>query len=106
MTATGRAPRSRKRHWSRAQRRVLLALLSGAGNLSGYPLCRAAQVWSATTYPTLDWLEATGWVTATWQENPPPQQRGNPRRFYRLTPEGRAAAMKILGLTEGQTDDG
>jgi DNA-binding PadR family transcriptional regulator len=82
---------------SRRERRVLLALLSGASNLSGYPLSRVAQARSGTVYAVLDRLEACGWVAGEFRES-----RGEPkaRRFYTLTPEGRKAAMLFLKLED------
>jgi PadR family transcriptional regulator, regulatory protein PadR len=79
----------------RRQRRVLLVLLSGAPNLSGYPIGRAAQAGSFTVYPVLDRLEDCGWVTGEWGPGKPGSGR---RRFYKLTPEGRKAVLLLLGL--------
>jgi PadR family transcriptional regulator PadR len=38
-----------------------------------------------TIYPLLRRLMAAGWVNAEWQES----ASGHPRRYYRLTPQGR-----------------
>lgn len=78
---------------TRATRRVLLALLTGASNLSGYPLARAAQVGYGKVYVILARLEREGWVTGV--------QASTGRRFYRLTPRGRFGALRMLGLEEG-----
>jgi DNA-binding PadR family transcriptional regulator len=78
---------------SRARRRVLLALLSGADNLHGYRLCSAAGVWSGTLYPYLEHLTAAGWVTG---ESRIVEHRK--LRCYRLTAEGRLHAAAELGL--------
>ena len=93
-----------ERPWkpNRRERRVLLALLTGASNLSGYPLARAAQVSYGYVYVALARLERFGWVTGEWGVGPSPR-----RRFYQLTPMGRERAMLRLGLedrTEGSTD--
>lgn len=40
-----------------------------------------------TLYPLLSRLRRSGWVATTWQESP----TGPPRRYYTLTPDGRAA---------------
>jgi PadR family transcriptional regulator PadR len=40
-----------------------------------------------TLYPLLSRLRRSGWVATTWQESP----TGPPRRYYALTPDGRAA---------------
>jgi DNA-binding PadR family transcriptional regulator len=93
-------PSKTVRRVPRAERRVLLVLLSGAANLSGYPLARAARVSSGRVYVVLDRLENLGWVTGEW-ESPDPLPDGRPRRrFYRLTGKGRSEAMAVLGLTE------
>jgi DNA-binding PadR family transcriptional regulator len=88
---------NRKHKPSRAERHVLLALLSGATNLSSYPLARAAQVRSGRALVILARLEHQGMVTGRAEENPPAYQSG-PRRFYSLTPAGRAMAAGKLGL--------
>jgi DNA-binding PadR family transcriptional regulator len=80
---------------SRRERRVLLVLLSGASNLSGYPAGRAAQVSSWTVYRVFDRLEARGWAAGEWGPGQPGSGR---RRFYSLTPEGREAALGFLKL--------
>lgn len=84
-----------RRRVPRSDRRVMLALLSGAANLSGYPLARAAQVGYGRVYVILARLENAGWVTGEWGT---PDAEGKRRRFYRLTGGGRAQAMTVLGL--------
>jgi DNA-binding PadR family transcriptional regulator len=81
---------------TRRDRRVLLVLLTGAGNLSGYPISRAAQVGSGQVYVSLARLEREGWVDSDWGDGPP----GRRRRYYRLTPTGRVRALASLGLAE------
>jgi PadR family transcriptional regulator PadR len=95
-------PYPARRRWSRvprSDRRVLLALLSGAANLSGYPLARTAQVRYGRVYVILDRLENAGWVTGQWG----PGEVDKRRRFYRLTDDGRPRAMATLGLEEDRT---
>lgn len=92
----------RKRGTSRRERRVLLALLSGASSLSGYPLSRAAQVGSGTVYVVLARLERAGLVDADWETRADNKSR---RRFYRLTSEGRTYALEALGLKDGSEAD-
>jgi DNA-binding PadR family transcriptional regulator len=82
---------------TRATRRVLLVLLTGAGELSGYPISRAAMVGPGHVYVLLARLERIGWVASDWQESVPHGQP-SPRRFYQLTRYGRAMALKMLGL--------
>ena len=83
---------------TRKNRRVLLVLLSGATNLSGYPICRAAGTGSGTVYPLLARLEREGWVTSEW--GPVFTDDGLRRRFYQLTADGRSEAYRMLGLEE------
>jgi DNA-binding PadR family transcriptional regulator len=80
----------------RRARRVLLVLLSGAGNLSGFVISQAAQTGAGTVYPVLARLEREGWVTSDW-ESPEPADRPR-RRFYKLSEEGRVQAMRLLRL--------
>ena len=80
---------------TRRMRRVLLVLMTGATNLSGYPISRAAAVHSGGVYVTLAKLERAGWVKSDWG---PPDERGNRRRFYHLTVQGRPLAIRLLGL--------
>lgn len=87
----------------RKDRRVMLALLSGASNLSGYPLSRAAMVGSGSVYVILARLERRlGGVAGEWGEFTP---NGGRRRYYRLTPEGRTRVMELLGLKDGDRAD-
>lgn len=81
---------------TRRRRRVLLALLADAADMSGYPLCRAAQVGPGTVYTLLGHLEDAGWVVGEWDTKTTPN--GGRRRFYRLTGEGRAAVAAALKL--------
>ena len=81
-------------------RRRLLVLLTDAANIGGGDIWRLAggssgHVW----FGFLDKLEDAGLVTGEW-ETPEPLDHPR-RRFYRLTPDGRAAAMKALNLKEG-----
>lgn len=78
---------------SRAERRILVALLSDATNLSLYVLARTAQVWAPLVTRLLDRLEDNGYVTGRWEDGPAPR-----RRFYRLTEPGRSWAHEQLGL--------
>jgi DNA-binding PadR family transcriptional regulator len=91
-------PDKQPRPWepSRRERRVLLALLSGASNLSGYPVARAAQVGYGKVYVILARLEREGWADSDWG----PETGHGRRRFYRLTGTGRRHALAMLGLED------
>ena len=77
-------------------RRVLLVLLSGASNLGGYTICRAAGLSSGTVHPFLARLESVAWVDSTW--GPYLGDSGLRRRLYHLTRKGRIKAEDLLGL--------
>lgn len=91
--------KSRRPLWNpnRRQRRVLLALLSSAGNLYPLKLMQVAQVGSGTLDLLLGKLEAAGWLRAE-------SAKDESFKRYLLTPEGRAGAMRALGLREDADD--
>jgi PadR family transcriptional regulator, regulatory protein PadR len=70
----------------------VLALLAD-GERYGVELARqlgaemALATSEGTLYPLLSRLRRAGWVATTWRESP----AGPPRRYYALTPDGRAA---------------
>lgn len=80
---------------SRREYRVLLALLSGASNLSGLTICAAAGMRPGTVHPVLACLEGHGWVASTWRDHGDARPR---TRIYHLTARGRYYAMRTLGL--------
>ena len=78
------------------EKRVLAILLTDALNLSGWKLSELSRTSGARLYPLIDKLEDAGLVAAEWEHATEPR-----RRFYRLTPEGRAWALTALGLKAG-----
>ncbi len=54
-----------------------------------------------TVYPMLSRLRAAGLVETTWHESPV----GPPRRYYRLTDEGRAACERRSSAWRGLVAD-
>ena len=80
---------------SRRERRVLLALLSGA-NLHGLTIMRLSQTGSRTVYPLLARLESRGWVTEEFREKPGEKAR----KVYTLTRQGRKVALGFLRLED------
>ncbi|OPG13667.1 helix-turn-helix transcriptional regulator [Microbispora sp. GKU 823] len=86
---------------TRPMRRVLLALLTDATNLSGLILSQLAGISPARVYICLDQLELEGWITGTWQNAPYPR-----RRFYQLTPAGWSNAYELLGLDRSEARRG
>jgi PadR family transcriptional regulator len=75
-------------------------LLSGAPELGGYTIARAAMTGYGRVYIILRRLERLGWVESDW-ESPEPLNRPR-RRFYRLTAGGRSQALAALGLKAPQ----
>jgi PadR family transcriptional regulator len=76
---------------------VLGALLDGPGaELSGLEIVRVRGLESGTIYPILQWLRGAGWVSDRGEDPEPAQTEGLPRRYYRLTVEGRARAVQAL----------
>lgn len=78
--------------------RVLGVLLTDARDLNGLRIGQLARAGSGGVYICLDRLEMAGWAVGEWEF---PEPVGRPRRrFYRLTPQGRARALELLGLRE------
>jgi hypothetical protein len=86
-------------------RRRLLVLLADAANVGGSDVWRLAGGFSGRVYSDfLVRLERAGLVVSEWDPDVPAHTywRADPRRrYYRLTPEGRAVAMQALDLKEG-----
>jgi DNA-binding IclR family transcriptional regulator len=87
---------------TRRARRVLLVLLTGAGNLGHSTIWRNAGGNAAAVYQLLRRLEVTGWVVRVPEQLTPGSGPAIPRLFYQLTPEGREEALAMLHLTEGR----
>ncbi len=75
--------------------RVLEALL-GADELYGVEVGASAQLPSGTVHPILARLEGLGWATSRWEEIDPSVEGRPPRRYYRLTVDGRDRARAAL----------
>ena len=75
---------------------VLLRLLAGKPKY-GYALVRqlqtdeAPEIKEGTVYPVLYRLEDRGWIAPEWQA----PARGVPRKYYQLTPAGRARLAEL-----------
>ncbi|MEV0616126.1 helix-turn-helix transcriptional regulator [Nonomuraea sp. NPDC050404] len=83
---------------TKAMRRVVALLLTGADRLSGLAIGRLSGVGSAAVYVCLDRLETAGWIVGEWERPEQEDRRG--QRFYRLTPRGRDHALDLLRLAE------
>jgi PadR family transcriptional regulator PadR len=80
---------------------VLGALLEGDESY-GAELGVRTHLPSGTVHPILARLEGLGWVESRW-EDVDPSTAGRPaRRYYRLTPEGRAEARAALDRVSRQ----
>jgi DNA-binding PadR family transcriptional regulator len=75
--------------------RVLASLL-GADELYGADIGRAAGLPSGTVHPILARLEGLGWATSRWEDVDPRVEGRPPRRYYRLTTDGRDQALTAL----------
>jgi PadR family transcriptional regulator PadR len=62
----------------------------------GYEIMRSTGVKSGSLYPTLEQIEDIGWLTSRWEVIDEQQAGRPPRRWYRLTTEGRQAAPRAL----------
>lgn len=87
----------RRLRLSRRDRRVLLALLTDATNLSATTLAVTAQVSPWRVFQIIDRLEDAN-VVVTAREELSPGDIRPPRRYYRLTAQGRAWAHEALAL--------
>lgn len=77
---------------------VLGALLDRRdAELYGLEIVRASGLEPGTIYPILQRLRSVGWVSDRWEDPAPGRREGRPpRRYYRLTVEGRAHAVHAL----------
>ena len=77
---------------------VLGALLDRSDTeLYGLEIVRASGLEPGTIYPILQRLRAAAWVSDRWEDAEPAHTEGRPpRRYYRLTTEGRARAIHAL----------
>ena len=91
--------RSIERELKRGSLELIVLHLLSSGEAYGYEIVTklsertegALEVTDGTLYPVLYRLERGGFVTVRW-ETP---QRGVPRKYYRLTPEGTAELSRL-----------
>ena len=74
---------------------VLEALMGPDEELYGLKIAQNAGRKAGSVYPILARLEEAGWVESSW-EREERDERGPRRRFYRLVPDGLAAARAVL----------
>ena len=91
--------RSIARELKRGSLELIVLHLLSSGEAYGYEIVTklsertrgALEITDGTLYPVLYRLERGGFVTVRW-ETP---QRGVPRKYYRLTPEGLAELRRL-----------
>jgi len=91
--------RSIERELKRGSLELIVLHLLSRGEAYGYEIVTklsdrtqgALEISDGTLYPVLYRLERGGFVTVRW-ETP---QRGVPRKYYRLTPEGTAELSRL-----------
>lgn len=71
-----------------------------ADKFYGYDIAKSADLKSGTLYPILARLEKSGWLQSGWETDLP--EGRPPRRYYELTPSGRAGAAAILDDLPGR----
>jgi PadR family transcriptional regulator PadR len=80
-----------------------LLLQDPSRELYGLEVCSAAGLPSGTVHPILARLEKIGWLESWW-ETVDPKEEGRPRRrYYRLSPDGAAAAGAALARAQVKT---
>lgn len=63
-----------------------------AGHRYGFDIMDATGIPDGTVYPALRRLEKAGYLEADWEDREAATAKARPpRRYYRLTPDGRAA---------------
>ncbi|MGN6588599.1 MAG: PadR family transcriptional regulator [Solirubrobacterales bacterium] len=72
----------------------------------GYELMRSTGVKSGSLYPILEQLEGAGWLSSRWEAIHEAQAGRPPRRWYRLTGEGRRAAPDAVDRFARSRADG
>lgn len=74
---------------------IFLQAAEEGRQLHGWEVKKTAHLSGATTYKMFDRLEDAGWITGRW--DPAPQDPSRPtRRYYTLTPNGKAEARALL----------
>jgi hypothetical protein len=89
-----------------ASLKVLRAFLdSPSVKLSGVEVYKQSGVFTGTLYPLLLRFETAGWLKSEW-EDVDPKEVGRPRkRFYWLTPTGRARANAALASVSSRSGE-
>jgi DNA-binding PadR family transcriptional regulator len=82
---------------------VLQAFLDANRELYGLEISQSSGLAAGTIYPILQRLDVAGWVRSRWENDGDAHaERRPPRRYYQLSPEGRARAVHALDSTARQ----
>lgn len=82
---------------TQALARVLRALMEDpTGRHWGYQLSKRAEVRSGVLYPILHRMLEEGWIEDGWEDPGEIRERRPSRRYYELTPDGRAVVSQLL----------
>ena len=73
---------------------VLSVLDESAQPSWGLAIIKSSGRPAGSVYPILERLEASGWVTSSWEEND--ARTGPRRRYYELTADGATAARSAI----------
>jgi len=72
----------------------VLSVLDASSASWGLAVIKASGRPAGSVYPILERLEASGWVTSSWEEND--ERTGPRRRYYELTADGATAARTAI----------
>ena len=88
------------------QTQAVLGVLLGldpADEIYGLEIIRTSGLPAGTIYPILGRLERVRWVEHRWEAPEIAQaERRPPRKYYRITPDGRCEAVRSLRQLESQ----
>ena len=73
---------------------VLSVLQDTDGPCWGLLVIKSSGRPAGSVYPILERLEANGWVTSSWEDDP--SRVGPRRRYYELTPDGATSARAVI----------
>lgn len=73
---------------------VLSVLQDTDGPCWGLLVIKSSGRPAGSVYPILERLEASGWVTSSWEDDA--SRVGPRRRFYELTPDGATSARSVI----------
>jgi DNA-binding PadR family transcriptional regulator len=68
---------------------ILLAIENG--RRYGFEIMEATGLPSGTIYPALRRLEKAKFIRSDWESSAASESQGPPRKYFRVTPEGRTA---------------